>query len=98
MSFGAISTERDGKRDMISEKYCVIVTGMIIKENSLTIGTQHSLDPLTTVKARVNNVGIASALLQHEWRLKSIFTILGEMGTRATEKSVKVGLALALKL
>lgn len=37
-------------------------------ENTLTIGTQHALDPLTTVKARVNNYGKASALIQHEWR------------------------------
>lgn len=66
-------------------------------ENTLIIGTQHSLDPLTTVKARVNNYGIASALLQHEWRPKSLFTISGEVDTRAIDKSAKVGLAVALK-
>ncbi|XWS34045.1 hypothetical protein CRYUN_Cryun21dG0005600 [Craigia yunnanensis] len=66
-------------------------------ENTLTIGTQHALDPLTTVKARVNNYGRASALIQHEWRPKSLFTISGEVDTRAIEKSAKVGLALALK-
>ncbi|KAF8378401.1 hypothetical protein HHK36_029740 [Tetracentron sinense] len=66
-------------------------------ENTLTIGTQQSLDPLTTVKARVNNYGKASALIQHEWRPKSLFTISGEVDTRAIEKSAKVGLALALK-
>ncbi|KAA3453337.1 mitochondrial outer membrane protein porin of 36 kDa-like [Gossypium australe] len=66
-------------------------------ENTLTIGTQHALDPLTTVKARMNNYGRASALLQHEWRPKSLFTISGEVDTRAIEKSAKVGLALALK-
>ncbi|KAM7489792.1 hypothetical protein LguiB_027276 [Lonicera macranthoides] len=66
-------------------------------ENTLTIGTQHSLDPLTTVKARVNNFGKASALIQHAWRPKSVFTISGEVDTRAIEKSAKVGLALALK-
>ena len=71
--------------------------GFTSNENSLTIGTQHSLDPLTSVKARVNNFGIASALLQHEWRPKSVFTISGEVDTRAIEKSAKVGLALALK-
>ncbi|KAE8667622.1 Mitochondrial outer membrane protein porin 1 [Hibiscus syriacus] len=68
-----------------------------INENSLTIGTQHALDPLTTVKARLNNYGRASALIQHEWRPKSLFTISGEVDTRAIEKSAKVGLALALK-
>ncbi|KAK6922066.1 Eukaryotic porin/Tom40 [Dillenia turbinata] len=66
-------------------------------ENKLTIGTQHSLDPLTNVKARVNNFGIASALIQHEWRPKSTFTISGEVDTRAIDKSAKIGLALALK-
>ncbi|PWA84644.1 Eukaryotic porin/Tom40 [Artemisia annua] len=71
--------------------------GFSSNENSLTIGTQHSLDPLTTVKARVNNFGITSALLQHEWRPKSLFTISAEVDTRAIEKSAKVGLALALK-
>lgn len=71
--------------------------GFSSNENTLTIGTQHSLDPLTSVKARVNNAGIASALLQHEWRPKSLFTISGEVDTRAIDKSAKVGLALALK-
>ncbi|KAJ9563755.1 hypothetical protein OSB04_008915 [Centaurea solstitialis] len=71
--------------------------GFSSNENSLIIGTQHALDPLTTVKGRVNNFGIASALLQHEWRPKSFFTISGEVDTRAIEKSAKVGLALALK-
>ncbi|XP_059447791.1 mitochondrial outer membrane protein porin of 36 kDa [Corylus avellana] len=66
-------------------------------ENTLTIGTQHALDPLTLVKARVNNYGRASALIQHEWRPKSLFTISGEVDTRAIEKSAKIGLALALK-
>ncbi|KAJ8441309.1 hypothetical protein Cgig2_024821 [Carnegiea gigantea] len=66
-------------------------------ENTLTFGTQHTLDPLTTVKSRVNNLGIASALLQHEWRPKSLVTISGEVDTRAIEKSAKLGLALALK-
>ena len=66
-------------------------------ENTITVGTQHALDPLTTVKARVNNLGKASALIQHEWRPKSFFTITGDVDTKAIEKSAKVGLALALK-
>ncbi|XP_028806443.1 mitochondrial outer membrane protein porin of 34 kDa [Neltuma alba] len=66
-------------------------------ENTFTIGTQHALDPLTTLKARVNNSGIASALVQHEWRPKSFLTFSGEVDTRAIEKSAKVGLSLALK-
>ncbi|KAK3015283.1 hypothetical protein RJ639_006921 [Escallonia herrerae] len=66
-------------------------------ENTITIGTQHALDPLTTVKARVNNFGKASALIQHEWRPKSLFTISGEVDTKSVDKSAKFGLALALK-
>ncbi|KAG2273903.1 hypothetical protein Bca4012_046179 [Brassica carinata] len=65
--------------------------------NSITVGTQHALDPLTTVKARVNNAGIANALIQHEWRPKSFITISGEVDSKAIEKSAKVGFALALK-
>ncbi|PSS30443.1 Eukaryotic porin/Tom40 protein [Actinidia chinensis var. chinensis] len=66
-------------------------------ENTITVGTQHSLDPLTMVKARVNNFGKASALLQHQWRPRSLFTISGEVDTKAIDKSAKFGLALALK-
>ncbi|PIA62522.1 hypothetical protein AQUCO_00200497v1 [Aquilegia coerulea] len=66
-------------------------------ENTLTIGTQHALDPATFVKGKVNNYGKASALLQHEWRSKSFFTISGEVDTRNIEKSAKVGMAVALK-
>ena len=66
-------------------------------ENTLTVGTQHSLDPLTMVKARVNNFGKASALLQHQWRPRSLFTISGEVDTKDIDKSAKFGLALALK-
>ncbi|CAI9777367.1 unnamed protein product [Fraxinus pennsylvanica] len=66
-------------------------------ENTITVGTQHSLDPLTTVKARVNNFGKASALLQHEWRPKSLITFSTEVDTKSIDKSAKLGLALALK-
>ncbi|KAL6130096.1 hypothetical protein ACLB2K_068477 [Fragaria x ananassa] len=66
-------------------------------ENTITLGAQHPLDSLTSVKARVNNFGKANALIQHEWRPKSFFTISGEVDTRAIEKSTKIGLALALK-
>ncbi|CAL5191240.1 unnamed protein product [Lathyrus oleraceus] len=67
------------------------------KENTFTLGTQHALDPLTTVKGRVTNSGKASALIQHEWRPKSLITISSEVDTKAIEKSAKIGLSLALK-
>ncbi|KAK6153024.1 hypothetical protein DH2020_012663 [Rehmannia glutinosa] len=66
-------------------------------ENTITVGTQHALDPLTTVKARVNNFGKASALIQHEWRPKSLITVSTEVDTKSIDKSAKFGLALALK-
>ena len=66
-------------------------------ENTFTIGTQHALDPLTTVKGRLNNYGKAAALLQHEWRTKSFVTLSGEVDTKALHNSAKVGLSLILK-
>ncbi|KAG4159274.1 hypothetical protein ERO13_D02G166050v2, partial [Gossypium hirsutum] len=65
--------------------------------NTITVGTQHALDPLTTTKARVNHAGKASTLIQHKWRPKSLFTISREVDTKSLDKSPKVGLALALK-
>ncbi|KAG0490638.1 hypothetical protein HPP92_007501 [Vanilla planifolia] len=67
------------------------------KENTLSFGAQHSLDPLTLFKARFDNYGKASALLQHQWRPKSFLTISTEVDTKAIEKSSKVGIALLLK-
>ncbi|KAG8384735.1 hypothetical protein BUALT_Bualt04G0149400 [Buddleja alternifolia] len=66
-------------------------------ENTITVGTQHALDPLTTVKARLNNFGKATALIQHEWRPKSLITLTTEVDTKSIDKSAKFGLALALK-
>ncbi|CAN6808797.1 unnamed protein product [Brassica oleracea var. botrytis] len=51
------------------------------------LGAQHALDPLTTVKACVNNAGIA--LIQHGWHPMSFITISGEIDSRAIEKSSK---------
>ncbi|KAG6571760.1 hypothetical protein SDJN03_28488, partial [Cucurbita argyrosperma subsp. sororia] len=65
--------------------------------NTITLGTQHSLDPLTTGNARVNNFGKASALIQHEWRPKSFFTVSADVDIQAVDKSAKVGLAFALE-
>ncbi|GLJ32586.1 hypothetical protein SUGI_0655690 [Cryptomeria japonica] len=48
-------------------------------ENSFTIGMQHALDPLTTVKTRLNNYGKAAGLIQHEWFPKSFITFSGEI-------------------
>nr|XP_017221180.1 PREDICTED: mitochondrial outer membrane protein porin of 34 kDa-like [Daucus carota subsp. sativus] len=68
------------------------------KENTITVGTQHSLGPLTTIKAGADNAGKIHALIQHEWHPKCGFTISGEVDTKAVDKTVKIGLAVALKL
>ncbi|KAA3484455.1 mitochondrial outer membrane protein porin of 34 kDa-like [Gossypium australe] len=65
--------------------------------NTITVGIQHALDPLTTIKAQVNNTDKASTLIQHEWRPKSLFTISREVDTKSSDKSPRVELALALK-
>uniref|UniRef100_A0ACD5VZZ3 Uncharacterized protein n=1 Tax=Avena sativa TaxID=4498 RepID=A0ACD5VZZ3_AVESA len=67
------------------------------KENTSTFGLQHSLDPLTTVKAHCNNQGMVSALIQHELRPKSLLTVSTQFDTKAIEKSSKIGLSLVLK-
>ncbi|CAA0828445.1 Mitochondrial outer membrane protein porin 1 [Striga hermonthica] len=66
-------------------------------ENTITVGAQHALDPLTTVKGRLNNSGKVNALIQHEWRPKSLITLSTEVDTKSFDKSAKFGLALALK-
>ncbi len=66
-------------------------------ENIFTVGGLYELDVLTTVKARLNNHGKLAALLQHEWRPKSLVTISGEVDTKALDKSAKMGLAVSLK-
>ena len=106
----SINNNRNDKADTLNASYYHTVSPLTntavgaelshsfsTNENNLTIGTHHALDPLTTVKARVNNSGKVSALIQHEWRPKSLFTISGEVDARAVEKSAKIGLALALK-
>ncbi|KAI4366666.1 hypothetical protein MLD38_022513 [Melastoma candidum] len=65
--------------------------------STLTVGAQTSLDPLTVLKTRVSNTGKVSAVLQHEWRPRSFFSVSGEIDARAINQSAKVGLALALK-
>ncbi|CAN8236371.1 unnamed protein product [Cochlearia groenlandica] len=71
------------------------------KGKKLNASYYHIVNPLTNTvvgaEARVTNAGIANALIQHEWRPKSFFTVSGEIDTKAIEKSTKFGLALALK-
>jgi voltage-dependent anion channel protein 2 len=69
--------------------------------NEFTVGLQHSLDPFTTVKARITNSGKASALLQlvpvqYKWLPRSLLNISGEVDTKNIRNSARVGLSLVL--
>lgn len=66
-------------------------------ENTLTVGSLYELDPLTSVKTRLNNGGKFGALLQHQLRPNNVLTISGEFDTKALDKKPRFGLALALK-
>ena len=66
-------------------------------ENTFTVGGSFAVDPLTQVKARLNNHGKLGALLQHEIIPKSVFTVSGEIDTKALDKNPRFGLAIALK-
>lgn len=65
--------------------------------NSFSIGSSHSVDPLTTVKARFSNSGKAGMVVQREWRPKSLITVSAEYESKAVTSSPRFGLALALK-
>ena len=91
---------RNDKGDSLNASYYHIVNPLTAvgaevshsfssNENTIIVGAQHALDPLTTYRA--------SALVRHEWRPKSFFTVSGEVDTKVIEKTAKVGLALALK-
>ncbi|KAF8377644.1 hypothetical protein HHK36_031027 [Tetracentron sinense] len=66
-------------------------------DNTLTVGGSFAVDPLTVVKAKLNNHGKLGALLQHELKPKSILTISGDFDTKALDKNPRFGLALVLK-
>ncbi|XP_026391508.1 mitochondrial outer membrane protein porin 2-like [Papaver somniferum] len=66
-------------------------------ENTITVGGSYAVDPLTSVKYRLNNHGKLAALMQHELKLKSFLTLSGEFDTKALDKAPRFGLSLALK-
>eukprot|EP00850_Spirogloea_muscicola_P008020 SM000042S15287 [mRNA] locus=s42:87802:90442:+ [translate_table: standard] len=62
-----------------------------------TLGGSYKMDPLTTLKARMDNRGIFGALVQHEFRPLSTVTISAELDTKKEKQAEpKVGVALAL--
>ncbi|MQL70235.1 hypothetical protein Taro_002524 [Colocasia esculenta] len=66
-------------------------------ENTLTVGGLCELDPLTTVKAKLNNNGKLAALLQHQLKPNNVLTISGEFDTKALDKHPRVGLSVAIR-
>eukprot|EP00271_Cylindrocystis_brebissonii_P014465 TRINITY_DN35809_c0_g1_i1.p1 TRINITY_DN35809_c0_g1~~TRINITY_DN35809_c0_g1_i1.p1 ORF type:complete len:277 (+),score=58.05 TRINITY_DN35809_c0_g1_i1:123-953(+) len=64
---------------------------------TFTTGASYKLDPQTLTKVRLNNRGTISALLQHEFRPKSTFTVSGEVDSKAPDKTAKFGFALNIK-
>ncbi|KAI3979614.1 hypothetical protein MKX01_013709, partial [Papaver californicum] len=66
-------------------------------ENTITVGGSYAVDPLTSVKYMLNNHGKLAALMQHELKLKSFFTLSGEFDTKALDKAPRFGLSLTLK-
>ncbi|XP_074304167.1 mitochondrial outer membrane protein porin of 36 kDa-like [Silene latifolia] len=62
----------------------------------ITIDAQQAMDPSTIVKARINSFGKVNALVQHEWRPRSLVTLCAEVDIKSTEKRPKVGLAVAV--
>ncbi|KAJ1416087.1 hypothetical protein SESBI_17607 [Sesbania bispinosa] len=94
----SLEEEMDKADKVIRERKYKVITNQIYiafgtklshnfssNENILTIGTQHALDPLTLLKARVNNYGRASVVIKHDWKLRTRFSLVGELGlcTRA---------------
>ncbi|KAK9949141.1 hypothetical protein M0R45_004679 [Rubus argutus] len=82
---------------MLGDKGDSIKASFSTNENTFTVGGQYVLDPLTTVKAKLNNYGKLGALLQHEVIPKSMLTISGEIDTKSLDKHPKFGLAIAVK-
>ncbi|KAL4589858.1 hypothetical protein LXL04_002769 [Taraxacum kok-saghyz] len=67
------------------------------KENLFVFGIQHALDPLTTVKACVDTIGIVDALVQHQWGVNSLITISCTLDSRDIANRTLFGLGLSLK-
>ncbi|PKI71308.1 mitochondrial outer membrane protein porin 2-like [Punica granatum] len=67
-----------------------------MNENTITVGGSYVVNPLTTVKAKLNNNGKLGALLQHELIPKSLLTISGEVDTKALDRTPKLGVSIAL--
>ncbi|KAF5184752.1 hypothetical protein FRX31_025660 [Thalictrum thalictroides] len=62
----------------------------------IAIDAHHSmLDKTITVKTRVNNDGMVSAVVMYEWQTKSLVAVTGEFNTFSGIKSIQIRGALA---
>lgn len=84
--------DQSQKRTIVGE----ITRKFSMNENTVTFGGSYEVDPLTTIKGKLNNNGKLGALLQHELVPKSLLTISGEIDTRALDRTPKLGLSIAL--
>jgi len=65
--------------------------------NTLTVGGSCAVDDLTLIKLKLNNQGNFGAVLQHEFRPKSVLTVAAEFDYNSLDTNPKIGLSLALK-
>lgn len=65
--------------------------------NTLTVGGSCAVDDLTLIKLKLNNQGDFGAVLQHEFRPKSVLTVAAEFDYNSLDANPKIGLSLALK-
>ncbi|KAH9606840.1 hypothetical protein KSS87_020248 [Heliosperma pusillum] len=73
------SVYRDVNSEMRTAVGVELVHNMATEKNTLTVGTQHVWDPFVLVKSRINNYGIAGALVQYQCSPKTLVTISGEL-------------------
>ncbi|KAK8942127.1 Mitochondrial outer membrane protein porin 5 [Platanthera guangdongensis] len=71
--------------------------GVLITEKTFSVEGAYEMDPLTTVKARLNNSGKLGAILQHGVKPNLIVTLSGKFETKGLDRTPKFGLSLALK-
>ncbi|KAG8377540.1 hypothetical protein BUALT_Bualt08G0043800 [Buddleja alternifolia] len=72
-----------------------IVRKFSTNESTLTVGCSYAIDPHRIAKAKLNNHGHLSALIQHELKPKSILTISGSFDTLSMEKTPRFEYAIA---
>ncbi|XP_050205857.1 mitochondrial outer membrane protein porin 2-like [Mercurialis annua] len=65
-------------------------------ESGYALGGSYAIDPLTTVKATINNYGKLGAVLQHEMIPKCLLSISGEFDTAGSDRP-RIGCAIAIK-